>query len=207
MARPPRAFPWEKQLPWAPATLRESAAVGPERAGRAHAFACATGADAPTSRGVGTNATARIPNANGRSVAGRPRDDRPDTVRMPPSKPTTPRPRKRAASAPKKPPRSLQARRLRPRVVTQLRNFFAPLCDRPGCHEHPPDSPRNPARYCSATCRQAVRNVQDRERKWRSRGTLDGRKKRAIEYEAARRRRQSRSGHCADRSSARAPPR
>jgi hypothetical protein len=50
-------------------------------------------------------------------------------------------------------------------------------------------SPRNPARYCCAACRQAVRNVQDRERKWRSRRTLDGRKKRAIEYRAARRNR------------------
>jgi hypothetical protein len=50
-------------------------------------------------------------------------------------------------------------------------------------------SPRNPARYCCTVCRQAVRNVQDRERKWRCRGTLDGRKKRAIEYRAARRHR------------------
>ena len=49
-------------------------------------------------------------------------------------------------------------------------------------------STRNPARYCCPACRQAVRNVQDRERKWRSRGTLDGRKKRAIEYQAARQR-------------------
>ena len=48
---------------------------------------------------------------------------------------------------------------------------------------------RNPARYCCPACRQAVRNVQDRERKWLARGTLDGRKKRAIEYQAARRRR------------------
>src|SRR5208282_3337575 len=68
--------------------------------------------------------------------------------------------------------------------------FFAlPLCDRPGCHEHPAASLRNPARYCCTACRQAVRNVLDRERKWLSRGTPDGRKKRAIEYQAARRRR------------------
>ncbi len=50
-------------------------------------------------------------------------------------------------------------------------------------------SPRNPARYCCTACRQAVRNVLDRERKWLCRGTLDGRKKRAIEYRAARRNR------------------
>jgi hypothetical protein len=45
---------------------------------------------------------------------------------------------------------------------------------------------RNPARYCCTACRQAVRNVLDRERKWLSRGTLDGQKKRTIEYQAAR---------------------
>jgi hypothetical protein len=50
-------------------------------------------------------------------------------------------------------------------------------------------SVHNPARYCGPACRQAVRNVLDRERKWRSRGTLDGRKKRACEYQAARQRR------------------
>ena len=78
---------------------------------------------------------------------------------------------------------------------SRSRNFFSPpLCDRPGCHEPPVSSPRNPARYCCPACRQAVRNVQDRERKWLSRGTLDGRKKRAIEYQAARRRRALRQG-------------
>ncbi len=50
-------------------------------------------------------------------------------------------------------------------------------------------SPRNPAHYCCPACRQAVRNVFDRERKWHSRGTLDGRKKRVYEYQAARQRR------------------
>ena len=66
------------------------------------------------------------------------------------------------------------------RAWSRSRKFFPlPLCDRPGCHEPPVISPRNPARYCGTACRQAVRNVQDRERKWRSRGTLGGRKKRA----------------------------
>jgi hypothetical protein len=64
--------------------------------------------------------------------------------------------------------------------------FSRSLCDRPGCHEPRVISPRNPARFCCAACRQAVRNVLDRERKWRSRGTLDGRTKRSIEYHAAR---------------------
>ena len=85
-------------------------------------------------------------------------------------------------------------------------SFFAlPLCDRPGCHEHPVISPRNPARYCGTACRQAVRNVQDRERKWHSRSTLDGRKKRAIEYEAARQFRSQRQ-HSAAAVPPRAPP-
>ena len=52
---------------------------------------------------------------------------------------------------------------------------------------------------------QAVRNVQDRERKWLSRSTLDGRKKRAIEYEAARQFRSQRQ-HRAAAVPPRAPP-
>lgn len=83
--------------------------------------------------------------------------------------------------------------------------FFAPLCSRPGCHEHPVASVRNPARYCSHACRQALRNVQDRERKWLSRGTLDGRKKRAHEYRAVRLGHSRQSGH-APAASLRAPP-
>jgi hypothetical protein len=55
--------------------------------------------------------------------------------------------------------------------------FSLPLCDRPGCHAHPASSPQNPARYCYPACRQAVCNVHDRERKWLSRNTNDGRKR------------------------------
>jgi hypothetical protein len=84
--------------------------------------------------------------------------------------------------------------------------FFPPLCDRPGCHQHPVGSLRNSARYCCPACRQAVRNVQDRERKWLVRGTSDGRKKRAIEYQAARRRRALRQGYTPDPAPSRAPP-
>jgi hypothetical protein len=99
--------------------------------------------------------------------------------------------------------RAEQARRLRmksrPQPVDELalapprghtaRTFFSwPLCDRPGCYHHPASSIRNQARFCGAACRQAMRKALDRERKWRSRGTLDGRKKRAIEYHAAQRR-------------------
>jgi len=81
--------------------------------------------------------------------------------------------------------------------------FSLPLCDRPGCHEHPASSHRNLARYCCPACRQAVRNVLDRERKWRSRGTLAGRKKRAIEYQAARGRRALRQGRVSNPQSSR----
>jgi len=65
---------------------------------------------------------------------------------------------------------------------------------------------RNPARFCCPACRQAVRNVQDRERKWRSRGTLDGRKKRAYEYQAARRCRSPRQRNTSAKAPSRAPP-
>ena len=84
--------------------------------------------------------------------------------------------------------------------------FFPSLCDRPGCHEPPVTSVRNPARYCCPACRQAVRNVLDRERKWLARGTLDGRKKRAYEYQAARRRRSLRPGNTSATAPSRAPP-
>jgi hypothetical protein len=69
---------------------------------------------------------------------------------------------------------------------SRSKSFFPlPECDRPGCYEPSVTSIRNPSHYCCVTCRQAVRNVQDRERKWLSRGTLDGRTKRAYEYRAA----------------------
>jgi hypothetical protein len=85
-------------------------------------------------------------------------------------------------------------------------SFSVPLCDRPGCYEHRASSLRNSARYCCPACRQAVGNVLDRERKWRSRGTLAGRKKRAIEYQAARRRRGLLQGSIPDPPPSRPPP-
>ena len=64
-----------------------------------------------------------------------------------------------------------------------------PMCDRPGCHEPVVKSGRNQARYCCEACREAVRRVRDRERKWQFRGTFRGRRARVREYEAARARR------------------
>ena len=87
------------------------------------------------------------------------------------------------------------------------RTFFSlSLCDRPGCYEPPITSPRNPARYCGAACRQAIRNVKDRERKWLSRDTLDGRRKRSFEYQAARWRRVQKQDSLKNSSPLRAPP-
>lgn len=40
------------------------------------------------------------------------------------------------------------------------------FCDRPGCYEPLPAASRSPARYCGGDCRQALRCVRDRERKW-----------------------------------------
>jgi hypothetical protein len=86
------------------------------------------------------------------------------------------------------------------------RFFSPPLCGRPGCHEPPLKSLRNPARYCCRACRHAVANVLDRERKWRARGTLDGRTKRAYEYHASRLRQSGRRCATSATASSRAPP-
>lgn len=40
------------------------------------------------------------------------------------------------------------------------------FCDRVGCYEPLPADSRAPARYCGGDCRQAMRCVRDRERKW-----------------------------------------
>jgi hypothetical protein len=81
-----------------------------------------------------------------------------------------------------------------------------PLCDRPGCHEPPLKSGRNQARYCCPRCRQAVRRVLDRERKWLSRGTFQGRCARDQEYTAARTRRCTDHHHTASAPPPRASP-
>lgn len=52
---------------------------------------------------------------------------------------------------------------------SRSKKFPAEFCDRPGCYEPPPDDSRAPARYCGKDCRQAVRRVVDRERKWLNR--------------------------------------
>jgi hypothetical protein len=49
----------------------------------------------------------------------------------------------------------------------------AEFCDRPGCYEPLSGDSRAPTRYCGADCRQAVRRVLDRERKWLTRNGYD----------------------------------
>jgi len=81
-----------------------------------------------------------------------------------------------------------------------------PLCDRPGCYAPPRKSGRNPARYCCPACRQAVRRVLDRERKWRWRSTFQGRRARAREYAAARARRSGQQQDTASTPPPQTPP-
>jgi hypothetical protein len=179
-----------QNLPWATTTLKKNLVPKPERGDLARGIARAKDATASISHDAGTSATVRTRNADERSAAGRRRGDRLNVVRPAPPKPSMPRQRRRAVGRPSSCPRMFKNRNLRRRVVTQQKFFALPLCDRPGCYEPPVISSRNPARFCCAACRQAVRNVLDRERKWLSRGRLDDQKKQAIEFGAA----------CSDRS-------
>lgn len=81
-----------------------------------------------------------------------------------------------------------------------------PMCDRPGCHEPVVKSGRNQARYCCDACREAVRRVRDRERKWQFRGTFRGRRAREREYQAAQARRCKKQHDTARRTPAPAAP-
>jgi hypothetical protein len=81
-----------------------------------------------------------------------------------------------------------------------------PICERPGCHETPPKSGRNQAKFCCPTCRQALYRVLDRERKWLKRGTFQGCQARKREYQAARARRCGQSSPSASPPPSRPPP-
>lgn len=106
--------------------------------------------------------------------------------------------RRRAASLPQvlKKPKAAAARGHAAEIL-----FPTSLCDRPGCHEPPLKAGRQQARYCCPACRQAVCRVRDRERKWRLRGTFQGRRARLQEYQAARAKRRTEQ-----HDTARAPP-
>ena len=165
-ALPPGLSLGRMTLPWAAVMISQTAAaVLPHDRGRGSA--CARAVDASTSHGVGISVTARTPNACGWSGAGRRRSGRPSGVRTRRPKPSTPRPNVRAVSVP-----SLRHNHPKTAEVAAARGHAAkiflptPLCDRPGCYEPPPKSGRNQATLLLPACRQAVRRVRDRERKW-----------------------------------------
>ncbi len=203
----PRLSLGRSNLPWAPTRVRGSPVALLERANRACGSACAKGVAVSTNRVPGTSAIVRIRNVAAWFDAGKRHGARPSGARIPRSKPNTRRRNERAAGGPRRRPSPSRSPNLRPRVVTRLTLFFAlPLCDRPGCHEPPQPSPRNPARFCGPSCRQAFHNVLDRERKWLSRGTLDGQKKRTYEYQAARQQRLAPHPTSTTETPSRAPP-
>jgi hypothetical protein len=132
MVRSPRAVPWEIALPWAAVMLIQNAVAVPVRDDRGRGSACAKAAGAPTNRSVGTNVIARIPNAGGRSAAGRRRGGRRDGVCTLRPKPSTPRrnvravlPRRKrcAVRVPHLCRKHRRTPRLRRRVVTQQKFF------------------------------------------------------------------------------------
>jgi len=55
------------------------------------------------------------------------------------------------------------------RAWSRSKKYPGNFCDRPGCFEPLRSSSRAPAHYCGDACRQAVRRVRDRERKWKQR--------------------------------------
>jgi hypothetical protein len=113
------------------------------------------------------------------------------------------RARRQSAKSVPQPPKEPEATAARGHAA---RIFFAlPLCNRPGCPEPPRTSGHHQAAYCCSTCRKAVQRVVDRERKWRQRGTFQGRQARMREYQAARARRRGKLPDV-DRSPPSQPP-
>ena len=55
---------------------------------------------------------------------------------------------------------------IRSSAWSRSNKFPEDFCDRPGCYEPVPTNSRAPVRYCGVVCRQAVRRVRDRDRKW-----------------------------------------
>ena len=72
------------------------------------------------------------------------------------------------------------------RAWSRSKKIPTSFCDRPGCYQAVRSSHWWQARYCSDGCRQAMKRMHDRERKWLVRDTEVGRFKRSLEYEAAR---------------------
>ena len=138
---PPRAFPWEKLLPWAIVRVRKDVAIRLERAERARGIAYVKAADVNTSHGAITSATAKILNVSTRFVAGVQRRGKPGIVRTSRSEPGMPRPRESAASEPRRQRRPLKNPRLRRRMVTQKKVFSPPVLRSAGMLPTPSDLP------------------------------------------------------------------
>jgi len=66
------------------------------------------------------------------------------------------------------------------RAWSRSKNNSPDFCDRPGCYETRRTSHRAPSRYCGDDCRQAIRRVRDRERKWLRRNRVATFVRRAI---------------------------
>ncbi len=77
--------------------------------------------------------------------------------------------RDRAARPPSSNHAAVEKTSCQDRAWSRSRTILGEFCDRPGCYEPLPEHSRAPARYCGHDCRQAVRRVHDRERKWLSR--------------------------------------
>ena len=100
MEHPPRAFPWEKLLPWAIVRVRKDVALWLDGAKRARGFACIKAVAANISRGATTSATAKILNVSKRFVVGMQQGGKPGIVRTLGSELGMPKLRKRTASEP-----------------------------------------------------------------------------------------------------------
>ena len=77
--------------------------------------------------------------------------------------------RNRTTRAPSDAPAASEKRARRSRAWSRSKGISCEFCDRPGCYDPLPDASRAPAHYCGRDCRQALRRVRDRERKWLSR--------------------------------------
>ena len=60
------------------------------------------------------------------------------------------------------------------------------FCDRVGCYDPLPSDSRAPTRYCGSDCRQAMRRVRDRERKWLMRNGVGSTSRRCTHSSAMR---------------------
>ena len=188
----------EQTLPWDISSIVSARLFRPAAGVSARGSACAAGVTASTGPGGGISGIARTRSAGNSCAAGRPPSGSNSGVS---SRKFVRRMRQRSVSGvPGGVPQALTRRYA---LVTRERlpeekqdegrgawsrskSFSAPFCDRPGCYDAVRESCRCQARYCSDGCRQALRRVRDRERKWLNRHTQGARSPRPPEYPAGR---------------------